>query len=363
MSVAAQPRKGLRAWLAGRDPATAADLLAAHLREQPEANRAEAWVAVQSLAADRPEVLRGAATRLMAEPAHRNQAILALVRMYNRRQDWPALRDVLLAHADNPPVEARDWPLALLRLGLLAPDLVDPAAWNSLLAEQPPLAQTAYAVQRAVVAGSRPPVAALHAKLDRAMQKAVADGLPEVLLRLRDARDVAVVGNGSGLAGARAAGTIEAHDFVIRMNYPVLTGHEGDTGRRTDLMLFAEPKRRILPSLIAREAGYDALPAFGVRGFGFRSTAVEGPPRMPGELARLIGMLSYAHPTTGFFAILLAGVLFRRPITLFGFDFFAPGRPGHYFGPTNAAPQHELTYERWYTDKVLPLLCPQMKRG
>lgn len=356
-------KKALRHLLARVPDGPGADRLVAYLRDPPPPSRSARWSAVQALMGERPDLVRVAANRLLEDPVHRPEAAVALARLHNRQQAWVALRALILTHAEAPPTDARDWLSGLLRISLVAPGVVSPAEWERALALQPPAAQSALALQHAVAHGAKPDVGGYLARLDRLLARATAQGLPEALTRLWQARDVAVVGNGSGLTGARAAAAIEAHDIVIRMNYPVLSGHEEDTGRRTDLMLFAEPKRQGLPGLIAREPAYAGLPAFGVRGFVSNRPTREGPPSIPGDLARTVGMLSYTQPTTGFFAILLAGVLFRRPITLFGFDFFAEGRPGHYFGPTHAAPQHELAYERWYTEAIVPLLCPQLRVG
>jgi hypothetical protein len=51
---------------------------------------------------------------------------------------------------------------------------------------------------------------------------------PPALARI--AREVALVGNGSGTRGSGLAAEIQAHDAVVRINDPVITGFGAEVG-------------------------------------------------------------------------------------------------------------------------------------
>jgi hypothetical protein len=354
MTAAASPQRALREALAALPPGGVQPWLIAHLRGAPPAT----WRVAESLIMTRPDTLRAAATQLLDEPASQAEAVLTLARLHTRREDWPALRALLLRFRDAPEAGRGLRLRALLRCDLLAPAATEAEA--ALIAEAAgldPIGQAALAIQRAVAAGQAPDAAPLRA----ALAAIRAAGLPPGLDRLAGAREVAIVGNGSGLLGSGAAAVIEAHDVVLRLNFPVLSGFEADAGRRTDLVIFAEPKRASLPALLAREPEYPALAAFALAGPGPARPPAAGPPRIPLALAAPVRAIGYDHPTTGFFAILFVALLLDRRATLFGFDFFASGRQGHYFGGATAAMEHDLAYERWFTGHVLPRLAPGLR--
>jgi hypothetical protein len=311
-----------------------------------------AWRYALGLVLTHPGLVDAACRVLEAEEPSRVHAVALRARLLNRREDWEGLRDLLARHAEEPPTGAAARRAEWLRCACLAPG-ADAATWARFAVALPPLARQAHDAQRHVAAGAAPDAAALRPALD-AMRP---PDLPAPLARLAAASSVAIVGNGSGVAGSRAAAAIEAHDFVLRLNFPVLTGHEADVGRRTDLMIFSEAKRGTLPALLAREAGYAALPAFGARTTWPR-LGTAAPDQVPRPLAEAVVAMGYERPTTGFFAAVLAALVLGRRVTLFGFDFFQPGRQGHYWGDTTAAPVHELAYERWMATSVLPALCP-----
>jgi hypothetical protein len=56
-------------------------------------------------------------------------------------------------------------------------------------------------------------------------------------LRVRPFGRCAVVGNSGALLSAGLGAEIDAHELVIRFNYPPLAGYERDVGNRTDWML------------------------------------------------------------------------------------------------------------------------------
>lgn len=311
-----------------------------------------AWRFAQSLIRSQPELLGAACTALEAEEAARAPAIAMQARLLNRREDFAPLRALLARWPEEPPAGAAARRAEWLRCALVAPG-ADPATWDRFAAMLPPLARLSHDAQRQAAAGLPVDAGALLAALDP-MRGAE---LAPPLARLAAAESVAIIGNGSGLLGTGAAAAIEAHEVVLRLNFPVVTGHEADVGRRTDLIIFAEAKRWQLEELRAREASHAATPAFAAR-VAWPRNAVTAADQVPRALAEAVVALGYAHPTTGFFAMLLAALVLRRRVTLFGFDFFRPGRPGHYWGDTTAGAQHELAYERWMAERFLPLACP-----
>ncbi len=356
----------LRERLAGLPPTDRVEWLSGLIRQEAAGGRPAAppSAPLLSLVSGRPDLLRTACAPLAGEPATAHLALALLARLHNRLEEFGALRDVLrraVALRPEDPKPRRE----LLRTELLAPS-PDPAerAANLALgaAGLTPLAALSFALQRSVAEGLAADPAPLLAALGRHVGGLDAASFPPALARIAAARNVAIVGNGSATLGRGLGPEIEAHDAVVRLNYPILHGHEADVGRRTDAVLFAEPKRAELPALMAREPGYDAVPALAL-GIALRDTPGVSPPRLPRALGTAAEALAYRAPTTGFLGVLLAAVLLRRPVTLYGFDFFRPGAPGHYFGPATAAQHHELAYERWYAEAVLPLLAPGLRRA
>jgi hypothetical protein len=227
-----------------------------------------------------------------------------------------------------------------------------------------PLAAAAEAAMRAVADGASLDLSLLDEALRKALAAAwreCARELPPALKVLRRAGSVAIVGNGPSLAGAGHGAAIDAHDVVLRFNYPSLRGHEADVGRRTDAMLVARAKRPLLRELMAREPGYRRVPAMVTDKPRDGTRAV--PPSVPPALMRIVRQASYGRPTTGLTGIVLTTLLLNRPATLFGFDFFEEARPGHYFGEAAAALQHELGFERWFVTAFLPAVRPAIKRA
>lgn len=349
------PRDGRPAWLVDRLRLTEAPQTPGILPAR--------WRLAQSLILHDPTALAAACTRLLDDAATRPAALETLCRLHTRQEAYDTLRAVLLRCLDDPPEGAAARRLRLLRAELLAPSATEAsrtAHWQIGAAALGPLGAASYAFQRAPE-GKVP--AALTEALRRRRDAALAMPLPPALVALARAGSVAVVGNGASVTGRGAGPAIDAHDLVVRINYPVLTGFGADVGRRTDLILFAEAKRATLPALLAREPEYPSLPALAVRvtwpqgGSGAEMGVV---PRL---LADSVCDIAYGRPTTGFFAILLIAVLLGRKVTLFGFDFFAPGLPGHYFGDATAAMPHEIAYERWFAARILPRLAPTIHRA
>jgi hypothetical protein len=327
------------------------------------------------------------AWREQREERHERLKALALeaLRRQPRARPWRLrlARCELVAPSADPARREANWRLVLAgmpeglpRLALLAQRAIAEGLSPDLSAFDAALAREAEAILRtppAAWAGEKPPgiIAALASLLHLRRQPgaavsaatAQADGerLAAIFRTLLAARDVALVGNAPTLAGSGAGPEIDRHDLVVRCNYPKLRRFAPDVGRRADLVLFHGAKRGILPKMLTRDPRYPSLPAFS-----------SGPPKLPlapppdaeprpavaPALERLADSLSYAERTTGLFGAVLIGLVFGRPLRLYGFDFFRPGSEGHYYGQAFAAPHHDLAYERWFLTRALPVLRP-----
>ncbi|MGK7867367.1 glycosyltransferase family 29 protein [Falsiroseomonas sp. E2-1-a20] len=362
--------KDLRGRLAELHPDARLAWLTTLLRTPPGPPRTgggvDPWRLVPTLIVSHPGLLHASCEALIAEPETRQRAIALLARLHNRREEWDNLRNLLERWRDEPEEGREARRRELLRTEILAPSETgerQARIWDACAAALCPLGLVSYASQLQVARGLTFEPQALLVATEAALATALQPGLPPILASLARAADVAVIGNGSGLVGARLGSRIDRHDFVIRLNYPVLTGHAPDVGQRTDLMLFADALRHSLSEQTGRERGYDAIASFGVRTHIPDRSRSLVPPRIPRGLAAAVGALGYERPSTGFFAILLVALVLRRPTTIYGFDFYQGGGPAHYFGAGSAAMQHEITYERWFVQQFLPALPISLRTG
>lgn len=311
---------------------------------------------------DATPLAEACAAILAVQPVHR-VALRALAWCRGRAGDADGARAALARLLEAWPDQGLDSRRELLRLHLLGTHDVPSREgdWQRHGRDRGEMSRIAYQVQRAVAEGRAPELAAFESTLAARLAEALADPGPAAawLDRLRAARSVALVGNGPALAGSGAAAAIEAHDVVLRLNYPVILGHEADVGRRTDLMFLDASHRVRVAERMARHPGYPAVPALCTH--APPPGAPPGPPGVPLSVMRLVCDLTYTRPTSGFAALVLAGMLLGRPVTLFGFDFFRPGGRGHYYDAAAAPFTHETGYERWFVERVLPVLRPQMR--
>ncbi len=188
--------------------------------------------------------------------------------------------------------------------------------------------------------------------------------------RLLAAKDIALVGNGSRLAGAGRGQAIDAHDVVIRCNLPEIAGFEADVGQKTDLLVFNESLRPQLPVLRQRSPSYAGTLSLGLHPHALFNLQVPRPSgseqqgegcvtTMPPQGRSLLSSVTYSAATTGLITIAFVALLLDRPLRLFGFDFFADLDRPHYFGQqTGAFLGHELAFERWYAQTFLPRILP-----
>lgn len=186
----------------------------------------------------------------------------------------------------------------------------------------------------------------------------------ELILR---AKTVALVGNSATVRGRSLGQDIDAHDVVIRCNFPEIAGYERDVGRRTDLVFFNESLRPRVPGIRQRMDGYAATLAIGLHPeaqFGL-PTAEEL--RGHGDLGTIfpstrsfLSSICYSRSTTGLMAINLLVLVFGKRVALFGFDFFSDLKTPHYFGNQSGAYLgHELQYEQWFVRSFLERRLPQ----
>ena len=182
------------------------------------------------------------------------------------------------------------------------------------------------------------------------------------------ADSIALVGNGSRLAGAGQGQAIDAHEVVIRCNLPEIVGYEADVGQKTDLLVFNESLRRSLPRLRQRAPSYAGTLSLGMHphtNFNLQAPRTTGQPddsfvtTMPPPARNLLSCVTYPAATTGLITIAFVALLLDRPVTLYGFDFFADLNKPHYFGQQSGAfLGHELAFERWYAQTFLPRILP-----
>lgn len=245
---------------------------------------------------------------------------------------------------------------------------------RAALAGAGPVAQESYRAQSAFADGGQVELARLDGLIAEALRHcdaaqvakalagdADAKAVNAILARLRSARRIALVGNGPSVLGRKLGAEIEAHDYVVRFNYPRLSGFEADVGRRTDLMLLDNSHRSSVHTRILREQEYPALPALVTSG-GERGPTDAPPPGLPQDYVDLGNAISYNRGTTGFRAIVMAVLMFNRQVSLYGFDFFPPGEAGHYYERGTASVHHEVGYEAWFVRRFLAGVLPEFLR-
>lgn len=197
---------------------------------------------------------------------------------------------------------------------------------------------------------------------DTHLSRQSAELLSSSLIGWGRAKSVAVVGNGPNLRGSGLGAQIDCHDFVVRINYPSLSGFESDVGSRTDLVMFYEGFRGKLKNSPALQASYGGVPAIGVstlRGSSVECLGVDVRPTMPWALVSLLTDLTYERATTGFLTAVLSSQVLGRPTAMYGFTFYQGGGDAYYFGPnSNVFIGHELDYEYWYCLKYLRKVMP-----
>lgn len=315
---------------------------------------------------DQGPLLAACAAILRDVPVHR-VALRTLGWCRGRLGDADGARAAVARLLEAWPDQALDTRRELLRLHLLGTHDVPSRAgdWARHGQERGRMSELAYGVQRAIAEGRVPDLAGFEAELAarRAAVLAAPGAAAGALALLARAGCIALVGNGPALAGSGAAAAIEAHDLVVRLNYPVIEGHEADVGTRTDLVFLDASHRVRVAQRIGRHPGFATAPALCTHEAppAAPGGAPPDPPGLPLAMMGLVCDLTYTRPTSGFAALVLAGVVLGQPVTLFGFDFFRPGGRGHYYDVAAAPATHETGYERWFVERVLPVLRPQVR--
>lgn len=183
----------------------------------------------------------------------------------------------------------------------------------------------------------------------------------EILAMLLKADSIALVGNGPRLEGSGLGASIDAHDAVIRLNFPEMKGHEVDVGRRTHLIAFSEALLDRLPQFLARDPRFVELPRLSLSPID-RKRVFDDPitTRMgflPNSFRQKLRALSYDMSTTGTFILCLLMLLGKKNIDLFGFDFYADQDRPHYFkGHDIVFSGHDTAYERFFAETFAPTL-------
>ena len=318
------------------------------------------------------EVCRQVATLLPDSPlVHRTAAFCEA-----RAGDYDAACAALRRFLALAPGAGYDSRRELLRLELIRPDSSAEsraATIPAALAHAGPIGRESYQAQSRVAAGEAPDRTRLDALVDAELARcdarlaektatgdADAIAVAAILARLRTATGVALVGNGPSVRGRGLGPEIEAHDCVVRFNFPMLAEFHADVGQRTDLMLIDASHRATMPTRIAWDPHYPSVPALATSG-GDRAPGQPPPPGLPQDYVELGTNLAYERGTTGFRAIVMVALALRRPVTLYGFDFFPPGQDGHYFGAGTASIHHEVGYEAWFVRRFLPGILPDLR--
>ena len=183
----------------------------------------------------------------------------------------------------------------------------------------------------------------------------------QILAMLLKAESIALVGNGPRLNGSGHGASIDAHDAVIRFNFPEMKGHEADVGRRTHLIAFSEALLDRMPQFVERDPRFSELPKLSLSPLD-RERRVDDPyaPLMgflPNYFRQRLRALSYDMLTTGMSVLCLLILLGKRDIDLFGFDFYADHARPHYFkGHDVVFSGHDTAYERFLVDVFVPTL-------
>tara|TARA_R110001583_G_scaffold119280_4_gene270630 strand:- start:183 stop:1289 length:1107 start_codon:yes stop_codon:yes gene_type:complete len=190
-----------------------------------------------------------------------------------------------------------------------------------------------------------------------------------LLKRLKEAKSIAIVGNGSSLLNKGLGEKIDSHDEVIRINFPGMKGHEADIGTRTSLVLTSNQhftgeeniknsknnmtKYPNTTGLILDSAHINSTPIPSID-----ELTLEKLVSLPQQYRSILHDIGYVFSTTGLSGIIFFGILLRKKVNAFGFDFYSNITSPYYFMTTKHEPTilHEIEYERWLAHKFIPLI-------
>lgn len=190
-------------------------------------------------------------------------------------------------------------------------------------------------------------------------------GFAADLNTMRSADRVMLVGNSPRLIGAGLGESIDAADFVIRLNDFELAGFERDVGTRTDLW-FSSANRVARPNAGAADFSriwlaqpypqhFPELPDFALARLGLPLTTANTrylPPHIHTLTARLI----YPRPSSGLRMIALLEFFLQRDYSIAGFSFFDDADM-HYFDRGEkrlpVGEMHAIEFERDFVADVL----------
>ncbi len=243
-----------------------------------------------------------------------------------------------------------------------------------------PLADSAYTCQHMLASSQTVPAAKvneLRLNIDRAFAEIVrgstsADNMPtqsvfvffEVLKKLIAAKSIVLVANGPSLSGSLSGAAIDAHDVVIRCNFPVFSRFSEDVGRRVDIVFFNESLVPTLPEMLTREPQFKEClslafhpepgPLFDDQHYARNMN--DRVSKIPPKLREFYRSFFYTRPTTGLMGIILISVLLGKDLSIFGFDFYEQAMTHYYPSTSPVFLGHELQYEKWFLKHFIPWL-------
>lgn len=193
-------------------------------------------------------------------------------------------------------------------------------------------------------------------------------GFAELIAMVSLARNIAIVGSGPSLQGAKQGAKIDAHDLVVRMNFPPIGSFAEDVGSLTSVgFTRLAPTHPLFKELISRHESYQSAlvvqasrsPKMYYTPFSTDDLAaanVSRFARVPTPAWNLVLDLSYPFPTMGFGAIVFIALLLDRPVSIFGFDFFETEVP-HFWSPRrqNYWAKHDPQFEKRMVEKLLKI--------
>lgn len=197
-----------------------------------------------------------------------------------------------------------------------------------------------------------------------------------VLDKILNSKRIGVVGNGSSIKNLQKGSEIDACDMVIRINFARVSGFERFAGSRTDLMVSSNQHfngdKNISNSLrglnyfpsvpcLLLDSAHDMLtPLPSIIGVDKEIVS------LPHHFRRIMKKIGYQFSTTGLSLIIFLGLILKKELHLFGFDFYSDPSNPYYNSPLREElfePMilHEIQFERLLARDILPKLCENIK--
>lgn len=173
------------------------------------------------------------------------------------------------------------------------------------------------------------------------------------LKKLSQAENVAVILKGKSVVNRKVGFLIDSHDLVLRVNISDFSD-EKVFGSKTSMLYHATFLKEKVKSEFAEE-NFEVEEVFPLNETDFVKNK---------QVSSIVKALSYESPTTGFSIIILALLLAKGHVTVFGFDSYSSSLRDWIttdIAKRNdvskvrdlAAPSHEIDYEYWYVHNFL----------